>query len=76
MMPPPGFDELPAEEKLDYINQLWSRVLENPEQVTPPEWHEEAVAERLAAQRADPDAARPWEEVRAEIQAELRKIRR
>jgi hypothetical protein len=30
-MPPPGFDELPVEEKIDYVQALWDRIAANAE---------------------------------------------
>jgi hypothetical protein len=30
---PPGFDELSVEEKLDYLEALWARVVSKPEQI-------------------------------------------
>jgi hypothetical protein len=41
-----------------------------------PEWHWQVLEERLAAYRADPGSARPWQEVRAEISRKLNDHRR
>jgi putative addiction module component (TIGR02574 family) len=71
-LPPPGFDDLPVEEKLDYVQSLWDRIAARPDEVPVPDWHREIIAERLAAHRADPGAARPWDEVREELLEELR----
>ena len=62
-MPPPGFDDLPVEEKIDYVQNLWDRIAANQEQVPLQEWHRQILEERLAAHRAAPQDARPWEEV-------------
>jgi hypothetical protein len=43
----------------------------HPEELPVPEWHQRVMEERLAAHRADPAAARPWEQVREEITAKL-----
>jgi hypothetical protein len=37
--PPPGFDDLTLNEKLDYIQSLWNRVAANPRDVPVPDWH-------------------------------------
>ena len=66
-IPPPGFDDLPVEEKLDYVQSLWDRIVIHPEELPVPDWHRQIVEERLAAHRADPEAARPWDEVRQEV---------
>ena len=77
-IPPPGFDDLSAEEKLDYVQSLWDRIVTGPEQLPVPDWHRQIVEERLAAHRADPTVARPGEEVRQEINERLKdhRIRR
>lgn len=71
-IPPPGFDDLSVDERLDYLQSLWDHISADPGQVTVPDWHRTIVAERLAAHRADPGAARPWEEVRKDL---LQKIK-
>jgi hypothetical protein len=64
-MPPPGFDDLSPNEKLDYINALWERFTAQPEDVPMPEWHREVIAERVAA--AGEGSARPWDAVRKDL---------
>lgn len=70
--PPPGFDELPVDEQIEYVQSLWDRTAASPEQVPVPEWHRRIVGERLEAYRAKPDTGRAWEEVRTDIQKKLR----
>jgi len=70
-IPPPGFDELSAEEKLDYVQSLWDRLSASPEEVPVPEWHKQIVNERFAAYRANPDAGKTWEQVQVSIQHKL-----
>ena len=41
------------------------RAKEN--RVPVPDWHREILDERLADLEANPDAGRPWEEVRADL---------
>jgi putative addiction module component (TIGR02574 family) len=62
-MPPPGFDELPVDDKIDYVQNLWDRIAANADQVPLQEWHRQILEERLAAHRAAPKDARPWGEV-------------
>jgi putative addiction module component (TIGR02574 family) len=71
-VPPPGFDDLSIEERLDYVQSLWDHISADASQVEVPDWHRALLAERLAAHRADPEAARPWDEVREDL---LQKIR-
>lgn len=65
-VPPPGFDALSVDEKIDYVESLWDAVLDHSE-VPVPDWHRELVQERLEAYRREPSAARPWSEIRAEL---------
>lgn len=71
-VPPPGFDELSADEKLDYVQSLWDHISANPGEVPVPAWHRSILEERLAAYRANPGEGTPWEEARGEILAKLR----
>jgi putative addiction module component (TIGR02574 family) len=71
-LPPPGFDELSADEKLEYIQALWGHFSEHPEEVPVPDWHREIVAERLAAHRRGEMTSRAWPQVREELLARLR----
>lgn len=71
-LPPAGFDELSPDEKLEYIQALWDRFAEHPEDVPVPGWHREIVAERLAAYRRGELSARAWSEIREELLDRLR----
>lgn len=65
--PPPGFDALSVDEKVEYVESLWDRVLEqSPGSI--PDWQSELLRERLAAYRADPTQGRPWAEVKADLE--------
>jgi putative addiction module component (TIGR02574 family) len=70
--PPPGFDELSVEEKIDYVQSLWDRIAANAEAVPVPDWHLKIINERVSRARAEPNAGRPWDEVREELRAKLR----
>lgn len=70
--PPPGFDELSVEEKVDYVQSLWDRIAAKPETVPVPGWHLDVIAERLDESRAQPGAGRSWDEVREDLRARLR----
>jgi putative addiction module component (TIGR02574 family) len=66
-MPPPGFDELSAEEKVQYVEQLWDRIGATPDDVPLPGWHRQLVSDRLADYRTGAGAERPWSDVRDEL---------
>jgi putative addiction module component (TIGR02574 family) len=70
-LPPPGFDELPVEDQVEYVQLLWDRIAARPSQVPVPEWHKQTLDSRLAAHEANPEEARPWDEVRDQIRSKL-----
>jgi len=70
-MPPPGFDELSAEDKVRYVGALWDRIAADQERLSVSDAQRELIRERLAAHQANPEAARPWSDVRREIEQEL-----
>ena len=74
-IPPPGFDDLSPDEKLEYVQALWDRMSEHPEDVPMPEWHRDVVAKRLAAHRRGDAISRPWSEIREELLTRLRTAR-
>jgi putative addiction module component (TIGR02574 family) len=74
-LPPPGFDELSVEEQLDYVQSLWDRIVAHPDEISVPDWHRPVIEERLAAHRAHPKDARPWDEVRTEVVEKLKGFR-
>jgi putative addiction module component (TIGR02574 family) len=65
--PPPGFDALSVDEKIEYVETLLARVLEgSPPSI--PEWQIELLRERLADHQVDPTEGRPWADVRADLE--------
>lgn len=75
-IPPAGFEELPVEDQVDHVQALWNRIAERPEWLPISDETREMLEQRLAAHRAAPDEARPWDEVREEIHATLRARRK
>lgn len=74
-VPPPGFEELSADEKLDYVQELWEHVSAHPDEVPVPDWHREVVAQRLAAYRRGETTSRSWSDIRDELLTRLRTLR-
>lgn len=72
-LPPPGFDALSVEEQIDYVQSLWDHIAARPEDVPVPDWHREILAERLAAQHANKDEGKDWEECEKDLTSELNK---
>ena len=70
--PPPGFDELSTEEKIEYVQSLWDRLTASPEEVPVPDWHLRVLDERLESYQTKPDAGKTWEQVQEEIRRKVR----
>jgi putative addiction module component (TIGR02574 family) len=70
-LPPAGFEELSAEEKLEYLGDLWQHVVASGDPKDTEE-QQRMLRERWARHEADPSKARPWSEVRAELEAKHR----
>ncbi len=65
--PPPGFDLLSVEQKLQYIRVLWARtVTDHGDDVLSPA-QERELQRRVETYHEDPSVARPWADVRAEL---------
>ena len=71
-LPPPGFDDLNIDEQIEYVQALWDRIAAKEDQVPVPNWHREILDERLADLQSNPDAGRPWEEVKADLLKDTR----
>lgn len=71
-LPPHGFDALPVEDQIDYVQSLWDRIAANVDQVPLQQWQEALLEERLTAHRRTPEEARPWQEVIERVQDRLR----
>jgi putative addiction module component (TIGR02574 family) len=70
--PPLGFDDLPVDEQIDFVQSLWDRIAATSEQVPVPEWHRQIIREGLVAYNANPSAGRLWTDVRTDIDRKLR----
>ena len=64
-IPPPGFDELSPEEKIEYIQSLWDHVASDVDAVPLTDWQKQLLDERIADYEKDPDSGIPWATVRA-----------
>jgi putative addiction module component (TIGR02574 family) len=70
--PPPGCDDLTPEEKVRYVADLWDRIVADRELLPISEAQRDLIRERVAAHQANPRAARPWSEIRRDIEQRLR----
>jgi len=69
--PPPGFDDLPVDEQIDYVQALWDRIGAKDGEVPVPAWHRAELDGRLVDYDAAPGVGRPWEEVEAELRSRI-----
>ncbi len=74
-LPPPGFDDLPVEDQIDYVQSLWDHIAAGVAQAPLHKWQQAILEERLAAHRRAPAEARPWEEVIERLHQRLRNSR-
>ncbi|MFT4624401.1 MAG: putative addiction module component (TIGR02574 family) [Myxococcota bacterium] len=66
-----AFDRMTVDEQITHIQDLWDRIASRPENIKVSEAWRQELARRSADLKANPDAAIPWEDVRAEIRARL-----
>lgn len=70
-LPPPGFDALSVEEKLDYLQSLWDRIAASPESIPVPDWHRDILDERLKDLEVNPEAGDSWDVVRERLRSKF-----
>ena len=68
-MPPPGFDQLSRQDKIDYIQALWDGLDES--EIEVPEPYREILRQRLAEHLANPQEGRSWRDVRQDMERRL-----
>ena len=61
-----GIDKLSIEERIRLVQEIWDSIAEEIERSPLTESQRQEVDRRLAAHRANPHAAIPWEQVEAE----------
>jgi putative addiction module component (TIGR02574 family) len=66
-----GLDQLSVEDRLTLAQQLWDSIAEEVNRLPLSQAQQQEVDRRLAAHRANPQAAIPWEQVEAEARARL-----
>lgn len=70
-LPPPGFDDLSVDEKIDYLQSLWDRIAASPEAIPVPDCHRDILDERLK-ELEDPNAGDGWEVVQDRLRKKFR----
>lgn len=62
--------EMPVEERIRLVEDIWDSIAELPESVAVPEWHKQELEKRLDAYHANPTEGSPWHEVRERLLGE------
>ena len=72
-IPPPGFERLSTEEKIEYVQSLWDHIASDVVAVPLADWQEQLLDERLKDLEENPDSGIPWSQVRAGVLRRLGK---
>lgn len=67
-----GIDKLSVEQRIALAQEIWDSIAAEVEAAPLTEAQKQEIDRRLAAHRANPQAAIPWEQVEAEALARLR----
>ncbi len=59
--------EMPLEQRIQLVEDIWDSIAELPEALNVPEWHKGELEKRLERYHADPSQGTPWQEVRDKI---------
>lgn len=70
---PDGFEKLSVDERIALVQAIWDSIADEVEASSLTEAQRREVDRRLAAHRANPQSAIPWEQVEAEALARLRR---
>lgn len=63
------FDQMPASEQIQLVQELWDRIAARPEAVPVPPSHLEELRRRLAEHGQSPDDVVAWDDVKAELRS-------
>jgi putative addiction module component (TIGR02574 family) len=75
-IPPPGFEDLTPDEKVEYVQDLWDYVVADASKVPIPDWHRSILDERLAEYHAAPHGGEAWPQVRDRLLRDLAERKR
>lgn len=68
-----GIDQLDAQDRLALMQEIWDSLAVDLDQTPLTEAQQQEVDRRLAAHKANPQAAIPWQQVESEALARLRR---
>ena len=59
--------EMPIQDRLQLVEDIWDSIAELPEAVQVPQWHRDELEKRLDDYHANPAEGSPWKEVKKRI---------
>ncbi len=68
-----GIDQMTVDEQIALAEAIWDNIAATPEKIPLTEAQKQELERRLAAHRADPSKVTPWEVVKAEALARMKK---
>ena len=69
---PADFEEASAEQRVAYVQALWDKIASDPANLAIPEHHKRLLEARLEEHKKNPQAGKPWNEVRDQLLSKLR----
>ena len=66
-IPASDIAEMPIDQRIELVEDIWDSIAEIPESVEIPAWHKKELEKRLEAYHANPDEGSPWHEVKKRI---------
>lgn len=63
------FADMSLEEKLKWLDAIWSSIVADDSIEQMPDWHRELLRKRLHELRANPNQGQDWREFLAELEA-------
>jgi len=59
--------EMPINERINLVEDIWDSIADLPETVKIPEWHKKELEKRLKAYHENPNEGSPWADVKERI---------
>ena len=59
--------EIPIDERIQLVEDIWDSIAEVPESVKVPEWHKKVLDKRLERFHANSGSASPWKYIKEKI---------
>ncbi len=66
------FESAPKAERIEFVQELWDKIANDPDTVVVPDHHKRILNKRLEELKHNSDPGQPWSEVRERLLAALR----